>query len=119
MRIGIFGGRLNPIHLGHLRAVEEDREAMNLDLVFFVPAASPPHKPEGGLIQPEHRLAMVRLATMGDPPFTVSDAEGRRTGGSYTIDTVGPFLSTMRGHADPYLILGAEHCAVLGSCDAW
>ena len=63
MRIGIFGGSFNPIHFGHLRAAEEDREAMNLDLVYFVPAAAPPHKPESGLIPAEHRLGMVRLAT--------------------------------------------------------
>src|SRR5260370_9523899 len=76
MRIGIFGGSFNPIHLGHLRAAEEDREAMNLDLVYFVPAASPPHKPEGGLIPPEHGLGLERLATIGNRPFIVSHPGG-------------------------------------------
>jgi nicotinate-nucleotide adenylyltransferase len=115
MRIGIFGGSFNPIHFGHLRAAEEDREAMNLDLVYFVPAASPPHKPEGGLIPAEHRLAMVRLATMGNRRFMVSDVEVRRTGVSYTIDTVHHFLSTMRGQADLHLIMGADQFAELES----
>jgi nicotinate-nucleotide adenylyltransferase len=65
MRVGLFGGSFNPIHLGHLRAAEEDREALGLDLVYFIPAASPPHKPSGDLAPAEHRLAMVRLATKG------------------------------------------------------
>jgi len=116
MRIGIFGGSFNPIHLGHLRAAEEDGEAMKLDLVYFVPAASPPHKPKGGLIPAEHRLAMVRLATKGNRRFMVSDVEVRRTGVSYTIDTVRHFLSTMRGQADLNLIMGADQFAEL---DSW
>src|SRR5260370_15157197 len=101
MRIGIFGGSFNPIHLGHLRAVEEDREAMNLDLVYFVPAASPPHKPEGGLIQPEHRLALVPLATIRNPRFMVFDAQRRPYRRSYNIGTVRHFLSTIHRQADP------------------
>src|ERR1700758_2291039 len=101
MRIGLFGGSFNPIHLGHLRAAEEDREAMRLDLIYFVPAASPPHKPPVGLAPAEHRLQMVRLATKGNRHFMVSDVEVRRSGRSYTIDTVRHFLATL--HAPPPL----------------
>jgi nicotinate-nucleotide adenylyltransferase len=108
MRIGLFGGSFNPIHLGHLRAAEEDREAMALDLVYFVPAASPPHKPATGLAPPEHRLQMVRLASKGNRHFMVSDVEVRRAGSSFTIDTVRYFRSTMRGQAEFYLIMGGD-----------
>ena len=48
MRVGLLGGSFNPIHLGHLRAAEEVREALKLDLVYFVPAALPPHKSPDG-----------------------------------------------------------------------
>src|SRR5437016_2027448 len=106
MRIGVFGGSFNPIHLGHLRAAEEDREAMALDLVYFVPAASPPHKPVSGMAPAEHRLQMVYLATKGNRHFMVSDVEVRRGGSSFTIDTVRHFLATMRGQAELYLIMG-------------
>jgi nicotinate-nucleotide adenylyltransferase len=108
MRIGLFGGSFNPIHLGHLRAAEEDREAMWLDLIYFVPAASPPHKPISGLAPPEHRLQMVRLATKGNRHFMVSDVELRRGGNSFTIDTVRYFQSTMRGQSEFYLIIGDD-----------
>ena len=91
MRVGLFGGSFNPIHFGHLRAAEEVREAMELDLVYFVPASSPPHKPEAELAPAEHRLQMVRLATKGNRHFMVSDAEVRRAGRSYTVDTMRHF----------------------------
>ncbi len=113
MRIGLFGGSFNPIHLGHLRAAEEDRETLGLDLVYFIPAASPPHKPSDGLAPAEHRLAMVRLGTKGNRHFMVSDAEVRRSGRSYTIDTIHYFLSSTRGHSELFLIMGGDQFAEL------
>lgn len=113
MRIGLFGGSFNPVHLGHLRAAEEVREALALDLVYFIPAAAPPHKPEGGLAAPDHRLQMVRLATKGNRYFMVSEVELRRSGPSYTIDTVRYFLATMRGKPDLYLMIGTDQFADL------
>jgi nicotinate-nucleotide adenylyltransferase len=116
MRVGILGGSFNPIHLGHLRAAEEVREALKLDLVYFVPAALPPHKPPDGLAPPEHRLAMVRLATKGNRYFMVSDVEVRRAGRSYTIDTVRHFLATLRGPSTLFLMMGSDAFAEL---DTW
>jgi nicotinate-nucleotide adenylyltransferase len=116
MRVGLFGGSFNPIHLGHLRAAEEVREALQLDLVYFIPAASPPHKPAGELAPAEHRLAMVRLATKGNRHFMTSDVEIRRAGRSYTVDTVRYFLATLRQPATLYLLMGADQFAEL---DTW
>ncbi|HEY6395286.1 MAG TPA: nicotinate-nucleotide adenylyltransferase [Candidatus Binataceae bacterium] len=111
MRVGLIGGSFNPIHFGHLRAAEEDREALNLDLVYFIPAASPPHKPEGELAPAEHRLHMVRLATKGNRYFMVSDVEIRRTGRSYSIETIRYFTSTMRPPLTLYLLMGTDQFA--------
>src|SRR5437899_1161989 len=105
MRIALFGGSFNPIHLGHLRAAEEDREAMGLDLIYFVPAASPPHNTPIDLAPAEHRLEMVRLATKGNRHFMVSDVEVRRSGNSFTIDTVRYFRTAMRAQLELYLIM--------------
>ncbi len=113
MRVGLFGGSFNPIHFGHLRSAEEDREALKLDLVYFVPAASPPHKAEGELAPAEHRLQLVRLATKGNRHFMVSDVEVRRVGRSYTIDTARHFLQTLRQPATLFLIMGADAFADL------
>ena len=108
MRVGLFGGSFNPIHFGHLRSAEEVREALRLDLVYFVPAASPPHKIEGDLAPADHRLAMVRLATKGNRHFMVSDTEIRRLGRSYTVDTARFFLQTLRQPSELFLMLGAD-----------
>jgi len=116
MRIGLFGGSFNPIHFGHLRAAEEVREALNLDLVYFIPAAVPPHKPEGKLAAADHRLQMVRVATKGNRHFMVADIEVRRAGRSFTIDTVQYFRSTMRGQPEMFLMMGADQFAEF---DTW
>src|SRR5205823_1820541 len=116
MRIALFGGSFNPIHLGHLRAAEEDREAMGLDLIYFVPAASPPHKALIGLAPAEHRLQMVRLATKGNRHFMVSDVEVKRSGSSFTVDTVRYFRATMRAQPELFLIMGGDQFAEL---DTW
>jgi len=116
MRVGLFGGSFNPIHFGHLRSAEEVREALGLDLVYFIPASSPPHKPSGDLAPAEHRLAMARLGTKGNRHFMVSDVEIRRSGSSYSIDTIRYFLTTLRQPATLYLLMGADQFAEL---DTW
>jgi nicotinate-nucleotide adenylyltransferase len=113
MRIGLFGGSFNPIHFGHLRGAEEVREALALDLVYFIPAASPPHKPDATLAPPDHRLHMVQLATKGNRHFMVSDVEIRRSGRSFTIDTIRHFIATMRGRPEFFLLLGGDQFAEL------
>ncbi len=121
MRVGLFGGSFNPIHFGHLRSAEEDREALALDLIYFIPAASPPHKVEGELAPAEHRLQMTRLGAKGNRHFMVSDVEIRRTGRSYTIETVRFFLQTLRQPSTLYLLMGADQFAELDTwreCDA-
>lgn len=97
MRIGIFGGTFNPIHLGHLRSAEEVREVQRLDRVLFVPTASPPHKRPSQLAAAEHRLAMVRRALAGNPHFRLSRIEIDRAGRSYSVDTLAALRSRHPG----------------------
>jgi nicotinate-nucleotide adenylyltransferase len=86
--VGILGGSFNPIHLGHLRAAEEVREAEGLDEMRLVPAALPPHKEAAGLAAVEHRLRMVELAIAGVPGFRASTIELDRPGPSYSVETL-------------------------------
>lgn len=88
MKIGIFGGTFNPIHLGHLVLAEEVREKLGLDKVFFIPAYLPPHKEEKDLLSAEERLKMVKIALKGNPYFEALDTEIKRKGLSYSIDTL-------------------------------
>lgn len=85
--LGIFGGTFDPIHLGHLRTAFELREAVRLSEVRFLPTGNPPHR-EGTLANAEMRLAMVRAAVANEPGFSVDDRETRRTGVSYSVDTL-------------------------------
>jgi nicotinate-nucleotide adenylyltransferase len=91
VKIGLLGGTFDPIHLGHLRAAENAREALGLERVAFVPAGQPPHRarPASPALD---RFAMVSLATAGHPAFVAWDVELRRDGPSYTVDTVSRVL---------------------------
>jgi len=104
-RTAVFGGSFNPIHYGHLLLADDVAEALGLDRVLFVPAARPPHKPNGDLAPAPDRYRMVELAIAGHPKFAVSDLEFRRPGPSYTVDTLEA-LSIPR--AELFLIVGSE-----------
>jgi nicotinate-nucleotide adenylyltransferase len=114
MRLGIFGGTFNPIHMAHLRSAEEVREAHGLDEVWFIPSASPPHKSAASVAPARHRLAMVRRAISGNPSFRVSSIELQRRGRSYSIDTLR-VLQKHRPQAQLSLILGLDAFAEIGT----
>ena len=107
MRIGLFGGTFDPIHLGHLRAVEEVAETFDLYKTFLIPAARPPHKPHREISPAGDRLEMMRLAVGSRASFEISDIELRRTGPSYTVDTLSHFKQTAPDR-DYYLIVGLD-----------
>jgi len=85
--IGVFGGTLDPIHCGHLRTAFELWQELQLAEVRFVPTGSPPHRPRL-YASPERRLEMVRAAVADQPSFVVDDREVRRSGVSYSVDTL-------------------------------
>jgi nicotinate-nucleotide adenylyltransferase len=85
--IGIFGGTFDPIHYGHLRTAFELLQGLKLAQVRFLPTGNPPHR-EDPLAASDLRLDMVREAVAGQPGFTVDDREIRRSGVSYSIDTL-------------------------------
>lgn len=87
-RAALFGGTFDPFHTGHLRMAIELKEALGLARVVLLPARRPPHKPQRPLSAPEHRLAMTAAGVSGVPGLLVSDAEIRREGPSYSLDTV-------------------------------
>lgn len=104
---GVFGGTFNPIHFGHLLLAENIREEFGLDKILFIPSQIPPHKSLTNVIEAEARLDMVRIATRDNPWFEVSDIEMRRTGPSYTVDTLLA-LQDVYGPNQLNLIVGAD-----------
>jgi nicotinate-nucleotide adenylyltransferase len=108
MRIGLFGGTFNPVHMGHLRAAVEVREGFELDEVYLIPAALPPHKAAGEVAAPGDRLNMLNLSLGWASGLKVSDVELKRAGPSYTIDTVAHFKRTLPAESRLFLIMGLD-----------
>jgi nicotinate-nucleotide adenylyltransferase len=106
-RIGILGGTFNPVHIGHLILAQTAIETLELSRMLFIPCATPPHKSPSRLTPAKHRLAMLEMAVEGDPRFEVSDAEIRRGGISYTLDTVADLHKTCPD-AELVFIIGAD-----------
>ncbi|WP_435009014.1 nicotinate-nucleotide adenylyltransferase [Tundrisphaera lichenicola] len=106
MRLGLYGGTFDPIHLGHLILAEACREACELDRVWFVVSGSPPHKPEGRTAV-DHRVEMVRLAVAGHPAFEVSEIETRRPGPHYSVDTL-EVIRRERPEDELFFLIGAD-----------
>ena len=92
MKIGIYGGTFNPIHLGHMAAARFAAEYLKLDKLYLVPAGIPPHKAlEEDAAGPRHRLELVRMAAEALELPGVAEAvdwELDRKGKSYTWETV-------------------------------
>ena len=112
MRIGVYGGSFDPVHLGHLLLAECCREQAGLDRVLFVPAATQPHKQDRRLAHPQHRVDMLRLATGGHSAFEVATLEIDRGGVSYTIDTLAAIQASHPGD-ELCLLLGPDAFAGL------
>jgi nicotinate-nucleotide adenylyltransferase len=106
MRLGLFGGTFDPIHLGHLILAEQCREACNLDRVWFVVAGEPPHK-RGDRTPVAHRLEMARIAIAGHPHFEVSEIEASRPGPHYSVETLAS-VRAERPQDDLFFLIGAD-----------
>ena len=103
-KIGLLGGTFDPFHFGHLAAADAAIDCADLDRVLFMPAAQPPHRPPA-VASPHQRLEMCRLGIEGEPRFEVSDIELKRTGPSYTADTLSQ-LQKQQPEDELFLILG-------------
>ncbi|MFO0950215.1 MAG: nicotinate-nucleotide adenylyltransferase [Isosphaeraceae bacterium] len=106
MRLGLYGGTFDPIHLGHLILAEQCREACGLERVWFVVTASPPHK-AGQRTPVHHRLEMARIAVAGHPAFEVSEIEARRPGPHYSVETLTQ-LRRERPGDELFFLIGAD-----------
>ena len=67
MKIGLFGGSFDPVHLGHLLAARAAREEAGLDRIFFIPASQSPFKPDARPARATERLRWLRLAWPATP----------------------------------------------------
>ncbi|HEX4595184.1 MAG TPA: nicotinate-nucleotide adenylyltransferase [Bryobacteraceae bacterium] len=115
MRLALFGGTFDPIHNAHLTVAREAADQFQLDQVWFIPAAHPPHKAALSGANYEDRYRMTELACQADPRFVASRLEeGEKK--SYTIDTIQKVRT--QGE-NPYFIIGADAFAEITSWHRW
>lgn len=107
MRIGIFGGTFDPVHLGHLILAEQCRDQAGLDQVWFLPSYHPPHKAAAAVTRFEQRCDMLELATAGHPHFRVERIEKELPPPSYTAETLAELRRRHPGH-DFSLLMGSD-----------
>lgn len=115
MRIGVFGGSFDPIHLGHLILAENCRQQANLDRVLFMPCAMSPHKLNGAHGTDRQRIEMLDLAIGGHRSFVRSDMEIKRGGVSFTVETLRE-LSEAQRDSEFFFLMGADS---LDSFSSW
>jgi nicotinate-nucleotide adenylyltransferase len=115
MKLGLFGGSFDPVHLGHLLVAQAALEVLALDRLFFIPAAQSPFKPESQPAPAAARLQWLRLALAGRANCEVDDQEIRRGGISYTIDTLRDYAKRFP-NAHFFYLIGADNAAQL---NAW
>jgi nicotinate-nucleotide adenylyltransferase len=112
MKLGLFGGSFDPIHLGHLLVARAAREEAALDRIFFIPAAQSPFKAAATCASACERLRLLRLALAGDTSAEVDDRELRRGGVSFSIDTVRAYAGEFPG-AELFYLIGADQTSQL------
>ena len=113
MRIGIFGGTFDPIHVGHLIIAEGARAELGLAQVLFVPAGWPWLKVNRTVTSVSDRVEMTRRAIMANPHFELCTLEVERSGPSYTVDTLLALGERFGAEASFFFILGCDSLAEL------
>jgi nicotinate-nucleotide adenylyltransferase len=112
MKLGLFGGSFDPVHLGHLLVAQAAVEELGLDRLFFIPAAQSPFKPENKPAPPAARLQLLRLALAGKANCEIDEQEIRRGGVSYTVETARDYARRFP-NAQLFYLMGADHMAKL------
>ena len=111
-QIVLFGGTFDPVHNGHLIVTRALAEQRGFAQITLVPASQPPHKGASGA-SPEDRMTMLRLAIEGESLFDISEVELRRTGPSYTLDTLAAIRQERGDDARLHWVIGADMLADL------
>lgn len=114
MKIAVFGGAFNPVHIGHTALADAFDRELCFDKILIIPSGISPHKSSAGLIGAADRLAMCRLAFRGKDKAQISDIECRRAGKSYTADTLEELSRIYRG-GELFLLCGSDMFLTLHS----
>ena len=112
LKIGLFGGSFDPVHIGHLLVVQAAIEELGLDRLFFIPASQSPFKTERQIAPAEIRLQLLRLALAGKTNCEIDEQEIRRGGVSYSIETLRDYAKRFP-EAQLFYLIGADNISKL------
>ena len=107
-RIGILGGTFDPIHYGHIALGKKVASTLKLKRILFIPAGNPWMKSEKSVSSAHHRLKMLELGIAGIKEFSFSDMEIKRSGPTYTYETILDLTKDKPETKTIYLILGYD-----------
>ena len=116
-RVGLFGGSFDPVHNAHLALAQVALDQLALAEVRWLLTGQPWHKARQ-VTSAEHRAAMVSLAIAHEPRFVLDTREVRRTGPSYTLDTVHELRAEQPGTAW-FLIIGQDQYESFNTWHGW
>lgn len=108
MKVGLFFGSFNPIHVGHMVLANYMVEFTDLDKLWFVVSPHNPHKEKKSLLAEHHRLQLVHIATENNAKIKASDIEFKLPQPSYTIDTLVYLKEKYSAH-EFVLIMGEDN----------
>lgn len=115
MKIGLYFGTFNPIHIGHLAIANHMAEFSELDQIWLVVTPHNPLKKKSTLLDDHHRLQMVHLATEDYPKLKPSDVEFKLPQPNYTVNTLAHLQEKFPQH-EFSLIMGEDN---LNSLHKW
>ena len=108
MRVGVFGGTFDPIHMGHLAVARSIQATLELDKVVFVPAGQPWMKAGTPVSPVKDRVEMVQLAVARHKAFELSTIEADRPGPTYAVDTMDTLRRQLGGRSALFFLLGND-----------
>ena len=108
MKVGLFFGSFNPIHIGHLAIAQFMLENTSLEKIWFVVSPQNPFKTKETLLDQQHRLTIVRIAVEDDPRMHASNIEFNLPIPSYTVDTL-TYLRESHPNEEFSLIMGQDN----------
>lgn len=91
MKIGLFGGTFDPIHIGHMILMENVINNLDLDKIYVLPNSNPPHKLENKKTALNLRLKMLNETIKDNPKLEINDYDYRDNEIHYTFNTINYF----------------------------
>lgn len=108
LKIGLYFGTYNPIHIGHLAIANYMVEFTDIDQLWFVVSPQNPHKVKKNLLDDYQRLEMVHRAVEGDDRLRASNIEFNLPRPSYTVDTLA-YLKDQHPGYDFVILIGSDN----------